>query len=137
MSKDQNNLDNKKIKQPLSVVLKNNLYLLKLMIKASPSFVIIPALDAIRGQLSIFFEHTVGIGYVLEAAEKGYPFDRVFLVIMILAVAITLGMLFTVFSGDYIMEKERPKVKEKIKLMLYEKASKVDLACYDDPEFYN
>ncbi len=68
MSKDQNNLDNKKIKQPLSVVLKNNLYLLKLMIKASPSFVIIPALDAIRGQLSIFFEHTVGIGYVLEAA---------------------------------------------------------------------
>ena len=127
----------KKTKQPVSVVLKNNLFLLKLMLKASPSFVIIPALDAIRGQLSIFFEHTVGIGYVLEAAEKGYPFERVCAVILILAVAITLGMLFTVFSGDYIMEKERPKVKEKIKIMLYERASKVDLACYDDPEFYN
>ena len=136
MSKDQKSPDNK-IKQPLSVVLKNNLYLLKLMFKASPAFVIIPALDAIRGQLSIFFEHTVGIGYVLEAAEYGYPFDRVMLVILILAVAITIGMLFTVFSGDYIMEKERPKVKEKIKLMLYEKSSKVDLECYDDPEFYN
>ncbi|MBR3341629.1 MAG: ABC transporter ATP-binding protein [Clostridiales bacterium] len=137
MSKAQNSPDNKKIKQPFSVVLKNNLYLLKLMLKASPAFVIIPALDAVRGQLSIFFEHTVGIGYVLEAAEKGYPFESVCYVILILAICITLGMLFTVFSGDYIMEKERPKVKEKIKIMLYEKASKVDLACYDDPEFYN
>ncbi len=127
----------KKPRQKASVVLKNNLFLLKLMIKASPAFVIIPALDAIRGQLSIFFEHTVGIGYVLEAAEKGYPFERVAAVIFILAVSITIGMLFTVFSGDYIMEKERPKVKEKIKIMLYEKASKVDLSCYDDPEFYN
>ena len=137
MSRDKKNAADQKTKQKASVVLKNNWYLLKLMFKASPAFVIIPALDAIRGQLSIFFEHTVGIGYVLEAAEKGYPFERVALVILILALAITVGMLFTVFSGDYIMEKERPKVKEKIKIMLYEKAAKVDLACYDNPEFYN
>ena len=137
MSRDKKNTTDQKTKQKASVVLKNNWYLLKLMFKASPAFVIIPALDAIRGQLSIFFEHTVGIGYVLEAAEKGYPFERVALVILILALAITVGMLFTVFSGDYIMEKERPKVKEKIKIMLYEKAAKVDLACYDNPEFYN
>ena len=137
MSKGQKEPKNNKTKQPVSVVLKNNLFLLKLMLKASPAFVIIPALDAIRGQLSIFFEHTVGIGYVLEAAENGYPFERVAAVILILAVAITIGMLFTVFSGDYIMAKENTKVKQKIKIMLYERASKVDLACYDDPEFYN
>ena len=137
MRKNQKDSLDKKTKQKASVVMKNNWYLLKLMFKASPAFVIIPALDAIRGQLSIFFEHTVGIGYVLEAAEKGYPFERVAFVILILALAITLGMLFTVFSGDYIMAKEAPKVKEKIKMVLYEKASKVDLACYDDPDFYN
>ena len=137
MSKGQKDPLDKKTKQPVSVVLKNNFYLLKLMLKASPAFVIIPAIDAVRGQLSIFFEHTVGIGFVLEAAEKGYPFEQVFWAIIILAAAITLGMVFTVFSGDYIMEKERPRVKEKIKIMLYERAAKVDLACYDDPEFYN
>ena len=137
MSNGQKDPSDKKTKQPVSVVLKNNLFLLKLMLKASPAFVIIPAVDAVRGQLSIFFEHTVGIGYVLEAAEKGYPFEQVFWVIIVLAAAITLGMVFTAFSGDYIMEKERPKVKEKIKIMLYERASKVDLSCYDDPEFYD
>ncbi|MBR4083805.1 MAG: ABC transporter ATP-binding protein [Lachnospiraceae bacterium] len=107
------------------------------MFTASPVYVIFMALEAIRGQLSIFFEHTVGIGYVLEAAEFNYPFKRVATVILILAGAITLGMVFTVFVGDYLGEKERPKIREKIKMMLYDKAKDMDLACYDNPEFYN
>ena len=74
---------------------------------------------------------------MLEAAEFGYPFRRVGAVILLIAAAITIGMIFTVIAGDYMQEKERPKVREKIKLMLYEKARTVDLACYDDPEFYN
>ena len=77
--------DTKKQKQSASQVIKNNWYLLKLMFKASPAFVLIPALDALRNSVSIFFEHTVGIGYVLEAAEKGYPFEQVFWVIIVLA----------------------------------------------------
>ncbi len=124
-------------KQSVKEVFSNNLFLLKLMFTASPVYVIFMALEAIRGQLSIFFEHTVGIGYVLEAAEFNYPFKRVATVILILAGAITLGMVFTVFVGDYLGEKERPKIREKIKMMLYDKAKDMDLACYDNPEFYN
>lgn len=139
MSKKTENAENKneQTKQSTSQVFKNNLFFMKMMFKASPKFVLFPALDAIRGQVSIFFEHLILIGYVLEAAEFGYPFRRVAAVILIFAAAITLGMVFTVLAGDYMQEKERPKVREKIKLMLYEKARSVDLACYDDPEFYN
>lgn len=126
-----------KTKQSFKEVFGNNLFLLKLMFTASPVYITFMALDAIRGQLSIFFEHTVGIGYVLEAAEFNYPFKRVAAVILLLAAAITLGMVFTVYVGDYIAERERPKIRQKIKLQLYEKAKELDLACYDDPEFYN
>lgn len=129
--------EKEKTKQSVKEVFGNNFFLLKLMFTASPVYVIFMALEAIRGQLSIFFEHTVGIGYVLEAAEFNYPFKRVATVILILAGAITLGMVFTVFVGDYLGEKERPKIREKIKMMLYEKAKDMDLACYDNPEFYN
>ncbi|MBO4928484.1 MAG: ABC transporter ATP-binding protein [Clostridiales bacterium] len=108
-----------------------------MMFAGSPKFIIFPALDAIRGQLSIFIEHLFLIGFVLEAAEFGYSFERVRAMIILIAALITLGMIFTVFAGDYMMEKERPKVREKIKLVLYEKARSVDLSCYDDPEFYN
>ena len=121
----------------MSQVFKNNLFFMKMMFKASPKFVLFPSLDAIRGQVSIFFEHLILIGYVLEAAEFGYSFRKVATTILIFAAAITLGMVFTVLAGDYMQEKERPKVREKIKLMLYEKARSVDLSCYDDPEFYN
>lgn len=134
--KKRNN-EKEQTKQSVKEVLGNNFFLLKLMFTASPAFVIFIALDAIRNQVSIFFEHVVGIGYVLEAAEYGYPFKEVATFILILAAAITLGMAFAVFSGDYIAEKERPKVRQKIKMMLYERAKELDLACYDNPEFYD
>lgn len=134
--KKRNN-EKEQTKQSVKEVLSNNLFLLKLMLAASPAYVIFIALDAIRNQVSIFFEHVVGIGYVLEAAEFGYPFQKVATFILILAAAITVGMVFTVFVGDYIGEKEKPKVRQKIKMMLYERAKGLDLACYDNPEFYN
>lgn len=134
--KKRNN-EKEQTKQSVKEVLSNNLFLLKLMLTASPAYVIFIALDAIRNQVSIFFEHVVGIGYVLEAAEFGYPFQKVATFILILAAAITVGMVFTVFVGDYIGEKEKPKVRQKIKMMLYERAKGLDLDCYDNPEFYN
>lgn len=133
----QKGLEKKETSQSVREVFSNNFFLLKLMFLASPSYVIFMALDSIRNQVSIFFEHTVGIGYVLEAAEFHYPFKKVAAVILLLAGCITLGMVFTVVAGDYIAEKERPKIREKIKMLLYEKAKELDLDCYDNPEFYN
>lgn len=129
--------DKSETKQSAATVWRNNWFLLKLMFEASPSFIIFMVLDAIRNQVSIFFEHTYGIGYVLEAAEFHYPFRQVAQFILVLAACITLGMVFTVIAGDYIQEKERPKVREKIKMLLYEKTKELDLACYDNPEYYN
>ncbi len=124
-------------KQSAAMVWRNNWFLIKLMFSASPSFMIFTLMDSIRNQISIFFEHTYGIGYVLEAAEFHYPFRQVAQFILILAGCITLGMVFTVVAGNYIQEKERPKVREKIKMLLYEKTKELDLACYDNPEYYN
>lgn len=129
--------DKNSTKQSAVKVWRNNWFLLKLMFSASPSFIIFMVLDSIRNQVSIFFEHTYGIGYVLEAAEFHYPFIKVAQFLLILAACITLGMVFTVVAGDYIQEKERPKVREKIKMFLYEKTKELDLACYDNPEYYN
>ncbi|MCR5477699.1 MAG: ABC transporter ATP-binding protein/permease [Lachnospiraceae bacterium] len=129
--------EREKTRQSVKTVFANNLYMLRLIYGASPSFVLFQAADAVRGQVSIFFEHTVLIGYVLEAAEFGYPFRHVAGVILLLAALITLGMIFTVYQSDYVAPRERPKVREKIKMKLYEKARDMDLECYDDPEFYN
>ena len=124
-------------KQPFKKVLLNNMFLIKLCFAASPALIIFPVLDAVRNQVSIFFEHTVCIGYVLEAAEFGYPFKKVAAAIILLFVCISIGMVFTVWVGDYVRAKEGPKVSKKIKLMLYDKAKELDLECYDNPDYYN
>lgn len=129
--------ERQKTKQSIKTVFANNFFMLKQIFSASPSFVLFQAADAVRGQVSIFFEHTVLIGYVLEAAEFGYPFKKVAGVILLLAALITIGMFFTVYQGEYVGPRERPKVRQKIKMKLYEKARDMDLECYDDPEFYN
>lgn len=131
------NKKNDETKQSVKTVFSNNSFLIKLCLKASPGYVIFPVLDAIRNQVSIFFEHTVGIGYVLKAAELHYPFRKVAMVILILFLAISLGMVFTVWVGDYVSEKCRPVIREKIKMMLYEKAQDLDLECYDNPKYYD
>lgn len=124
-------------KQSVGTVIKNCFFLINLMFKASPSYIMCVLLDSIRKEVSIFFEHTILIGYVLEAAEFGYPFKTVAKTIIIYALLITVGMIFTVYAFNYVVEKERPKVKQKIKMLLYNKAKSVDLACYDNPDYYN
>lgn len=129
--------EKEQVKQSAAQVWKNNWFLIRLCLAASPGYVIFAVLDSVRNQVSIFFEHTYGIGYVLEAAEFHYPFRQVAMFLLILAGCITLGMVFTVFVGDYVMEKERPKIREKIKFQFYEKARELDLECYDNPEYYD
>lgn len=134
MSMDKDNI---KTKQAFKQVFGNNWFLLKLCFSASPIYIITIVLDAIRGQVSIFFEHTYGIGYVLEAAEFHYPFRDVAIFLLIIAASITIGMVFSSLTNNLWAAKGLPIVRRKVKMTLYEKAKELDLACYDDPEYYN
>ncbi len=123
--------------QTVKQVLCNNGFLFKLCFTASPACIILTTLNAVRNQVSIFFEHTYGIGYILEAAQYHYPFRDVARFILILALCISIGMVFAVIVGDYVEARELPKIRMKVRMALYEKAGKLDLKCYDDPEYYN
>lgn len=132
-----NKQDKLSTKQSFKQVWSNNWFLLKLCYSASPIFITTVILDQVRNQVSIFCEHTLGIGYVLEAAEFQYPFRKVAAVILLLAACITLGMVFTVLAGNLWAAKGLPKVRQKVKMALYEKAKEQDLERYDNPEYYN
>lgn len=115
----------------------NNFFLIRLCYQASPAYVILVTFDVVRNNLSIFLEHTFGIGYVLEAAEFHYPFRRVAIFVLILALFVTLEMVFSTWVNNFISAKYLPKVRCEVKMKLYEKAASMDLKCYDDPEYYN
>ena len=124
-------------KQPVKQVVENNLFILKVCFEAAPLYIVTFILDILRNQILVFLEHTYGIGYVLESAEFGRPFHEVVIFIIVLFSLIGSGMLFGAFVNQRISQKGLPKMKQKLKFMLYEKAQKLDLECYDNPDYYN
>jgi len=126
-----------KQKQSFKQVIDNNLFILKICLKAAPLFIITYVLNIVRHQGLIFLEHTYGIGFVLESVEFGRPFREVAIFIIILFFLILAGMIFGAFAEEFFARKGLPKIKQKVKCMLYEKAQELDLECYDNPEYYN
>lgn len=124
-------------KQSFRQVWSNNLFLIRLCFTASPAYVILVTFDVVRNNLSIFLEHTYGIGYVLEAAEFHYPFRRGAAFVIGLAVFVVLEMVFSAWVTNRIAAKYLPKVRQNVRMLLYEKAAVMDLKCYDDPKYYN
>lgn len=124
-------------KQPFKQVWDNNLFIFKICFSASPLYIIAFIFDILRNQFLIFLEHTYGIGYALESVEFGRPFYKVAVFIAILFTLIALGMVYGAFVNQLISKKALPKMKQKFKFMLYEKAQELDLECYDNPEYYN
>lgn len=117
--------------------LANNLWLLKHCYKASPLYVVLYIVEAVRNEIVVFFEFTFGLNFVLECAEYGRPFKTAAVFLCCLLGFVMLGLWFNAFVFQKLQQKAQPKIKQEIKEMLFRKAKEIDLKCYDDPEFYN
>lgn len=118
-------------------VLADNWFLFKLCFKAAPACVILLVVEYIRNEAVIFLEFTFGLHYVLECAEFGRPFREAAVFLLCLLGFVVLGLLFNAYLYQKVQMKSVPKMKQALKEMMYQKAREIDLACYDDPQFYN
>lgn len=127
----------KKTKLTAGRTMSNTWFMVKLIFQASPLYGIMLIFEKLRHSGLIFVEHTLGIGFVLEAAEFGKSFREVveFMLFMFALLAFS-GLYSTVFNS-IVAQICMPKIERKLKFMLYEKAGSLDIACYDDPEYYN
>lgn len=127
-----------KNKQGFTHTLRNNLYLLRIVFKAAPLYTCLNLFEIVRNEIVVFMEFTFAFNYILECAEFGRPFwhAAVFLICLFAGVALS-GLFFNAYMYQSIKMKAEPKIKKALKEMLYKKAKEIDLACYDDPEFYN
>lgn len=93
--------------------------------------------DAVRLKFFIFLEHILGIRYVLHCAEYGEPFYKALLVVG----AILLANMIQIIPDGYFINamtfRAKPKLYQALKEQMYEKAAELDLACYDNPDYYN
>jgi len=127
----------KKEKINYKKVFLNNWFILKYIFPVAPGFVIWTLLQSTQHEVIVFFEHVYMIKFVTDAIQYGQPFIYSAVFVGGMLTFLILKQIIECYYRASSEEKARARICKKIQMDLYEKASKLDLACYDDPEFYN
>jgi len=124
-------------KQSVRAIIDNNLFLLRTAYRHTPLFVIgACAYPAFHAGV-VYVEHTLGIKLITDAIQYGEPFSKVVTYIVIICLFILAALVMGRIYYHVIQPKGLEKLNLKIKSELYEKAARIDLACYDNPDYYN
>ena len=115
---------------------KNNIFMLKLIAKATPSMIVICIVSIVFQAINDFLLGTYIFMYALNALQAGIPLREI---LFTLAMMVTFAVVTTVVSYvyRYINRTRWPRLKAYITDMLQKKAARVDVACFEDPKFYD
>ncbi|RAV05434.1 ABC transporter ATP-binding protein [Paenibacillus sp. YN15] len=118
-------------------VFPNNLFILKLVFRICPGRIAAEFLIKAIGYAAWVFYSIVLVKYVLHAMETGQDFGQI--ACFILASALIFGACN--WFEQWVQTSYKPKTDallfEKLNVQLYDKAAQVELACYEDADFYN
>lgn len=126
----------KKTRQKFSSVIKNNCFILGKVAKFTPGYFVWMIIEGVlMGVLNTAV--TVFTYNLLNAVGGDSTFEEALKIIILMAV---YNLLMYAFDKWYWIIQS-PLLKQKLHLKmhaeLFEKAHTLDLACFDDPEFYN
>lgn len=113
------------------------IYLLKILWKIDPARVVLSFAVSFLGFGEWVFFTVIFMKYLFGAAEIQRSFEEtaVFIAITMLVLFFTTGIQIW-FSERYI-PVSNPRIYEKLNTMLFDKAANVEIACYEDAEFYD
>jgi len=130
-------IDRRKTKLPLSRTISNNIFILKEINKASRGLVLFDILMFGFAGFSDFVTSTYLLRLVLQGIEQNIDFWHIATFILIwLSIQVIYQIIFEIYyNGPYL--KKINKVYLKVNSNIFMHASKVDLSCYDNPEYYD
>ncbi len=118
-------------------IISNNLLLLRYAWKGSPAYVIRSITGDAQHRVIVFFEHVYMTGYIINAIVEQRPFIEVAaFVACIFAIVVVTCNIVNPFFDAKINPNARVKILQLLRKDLYDKAARLDLKCYDDPNYY-
>ena len=124
-------------KQKKHGILSNIMFAMGWQFKVAPLFTLITFGQTIIGDIITLFEHTFLVAYIVSCVERGGTLADVLRFLVPVALAVTLKVSLDPITSAYIAPRADAKIKKAIHMRLYEKAVSMEIARYDDSEFYN
>ncbi|MCQ2430296.1 MAG: ABC transporter ATP-binding protein/permease [Clostridia bacterium] len=136
MSKSRDDRREQKPKQKLSSVFRNNLYMLGRIARYTPAYFVLLLVEAlIMGALdsaAALFNFNL-----LNAVDEGTDFGYAVRIIALMAAFYLAAFAFQRWYHFIRLPLMRQKLHLRMHEELFIKARSMDLACFDDPAFYN
>jgi len=124
-------------RQSIRHIVNNNLYMLKIVMHVVPEMFFMPFLHNAINVIFNFLTGTWLLRYIINGFQTGLSFLNIITVTILLY---GIALLFNLLSNAYINIRSPIldlKLNEHINRMIFRKNSEVELACYEDPEFYD
>jgi len=126
----------KKKKESIGIVVKNNFYMVKKIFKHSPMLVVLMLghgiINGIRNSIGVLFT-----ALVFDALGRGAPFSEFIPIFLLETSAIIISWLYGRINYLYLRPWMQNKLHYAMHNEIFEKSMEADLSCFDDPEFYN
>ncbi len=128
----------KKDRQPLPKILRNNLFMIRFVAKYTPSYLFWMIVEGVIWGLIHSFSSVVFTKLLFDTIDGEHAsFKEAAVILVVMTVFSLLTYIFHVWYWHLYHPKTRQILHKKMQMALFEKARSLDLSCYDDPTFYN
>ncbi len=116
---------------------KNNLYMLRLIWNISKNRVLIEFLSEAIDYASWVFYSIVFVSFLMRSLEVGRSFIEIMSFLIFGATLMGIFIVFRVWYDTVFKPNSNAVIYGNLNKKLFDKASEVELSCYEDTEFYN
>ncbi len=115
----------------------DNLYFLKILWNINPKRVILTYLQNFLSFAEWVFFTVIFMKYLFGAEDLQRSFEEtvIFVLISLVVLACTAG--FQIWMEQRYIPMTNPEIYQKLNQMLFDKATNVDISCYENTEFYD
>jgi ATP-binding cassette subfamily B protein len=127
----------KKEKLSFGATMKNTWFAMKLVAKICPSLIVHTFINWIIGQGGWVFFDGVFMKVIVNSLSEGREFSDIFRFILICGAIFCALAIYSGYVDNVVYPLKTNRLYGGIYRRLYSKAKNVELACYEDPDFYN
>lgn len=116
---------------------RNNQYILKLLWRIQKGRVIGELFYSALNYVYWIFYDILFLQYLVESLEKGRSFSQIMTFLLLTLLGFAIPNILSSWYVHVYKPKSDANIFEAVNTMLFEKATRVDLQCYENADFYN